>query len=82
MKREKDFWDCKDSLQKSYDDLADKLEYARETYHQRVDALVECKHRESVERLQEICEFWAGDIAQIRAMRFDLAERISELEVA
>lgn len=72
----------KKQLQERYDDLAGELEYARKSFHNRVDQLVDCKDRKKIERLQESCEFWAGDIAQLRAMMFDIADRISELEVA
>ncbi len=72
----------KKQMQNRYDELAVELEYARKSFHKRVDQLADCKHIESVERLQESCEFWAGDIAEIRTMMFNIAERISELEVA
>ena len=80
MENEKDFWDCKDQLQTRYDELAIELEGARMYFHSRVDQLVDCKHKENIERLQESCEFWAGDIAEIRTMMFDIEDRISELE--
>lgn len=82
MENEKDFWDCKDQLQTRYDELAIELEGARMYFHSRVDQLVDCKHKENIERLQESCEFWAGDIAEIRTMMSGLAERINELEAA
>jgi len=82
MENQKDFWDCKDQLKTRYAELEIELEGARMYFHSRVDQLVDCKERKKVERLQEGCEFWAGDIAQLRAMMFDMAERISELEVA
>ncbi len=79
MKNEIDFWDCKNSLQTRYAELEIELEYARKSFHNCVDQLVDCKHKK-IERLEESCEFWSGDIAQLRAMMFDMAERISELE--
>ena len=82
MENEKDFWDCKDQLQTRYDELAIELEGARMYFHSRVDQLVDCKHKENIERLQESCEIWAGDIAEIRTMMSGLAERINELEAA
>ena len=82
MENKKDFWDCKDQLQTRYDELAIELEGARSNHHMRVDQLVDCKDRKKIKRLQESCEFWAGDIAQLRAMMFDIADRINELEVA
>jgi predicted nucleic acid-binding Zn-ribbon protein len=72
----------KQQLQQQYDDLASELEYARKKFHNRVDHLVDCKHVENLERLQESCEFWAGDIEEIRRAMFHLAERIVELEAA
>ena len=70
----------KEQLQQQYDDLDSELEYARKRFHNRVDQLVDCKHVENLERLQESCEFWAGDIEEIRRAMFHIAERISELE--
>ena len=70
----------KKQMQNRYDDLAGELEYARKSFHNRVDQIVDCEHIENLERLQESCEFWAGDIAEIRTMMFDIADRISELE--
>tara|TARA_A200000159_G_scaffold136287_1_gene135833 strand:- start:141 stop:374 length:234 start_codon:yes stop_codon:yes gene_type:complete len=72
----------KKQLQERYDDLAVELEYARKAFHKRVDQIVDCKHIESLERMQKSCEFWAGDIADIRTAMFHIAERISEQEVA
>ena len=72
----------KKQLQERYDDLAGELEYARRSFHNRVDQIVDCEHIENLARLQESCEFWAGDIAEIRTMMSGLAERINELEVA
>lgn len=80
MENEKDFWDCKDQLKTRYAELEIELGGARMYFHSRVDQLVDCKHKENIERLQESCEFWAGDIAQLRAMMFDIEDRISELE--
>lgn len=70
----------KEQLQQQYDELVVELEYARKRFHNRVDQLVDCKHVENLERLQESCEFWAGDIEEIRRAMFHITERISELE--
>lgn len=80
MENQKDFWDCKDQLQTRYAELEIELGGARMYFHSRVDQLVDCKDRKKIERLQESCEFWSEDIAQLRAMMFDIADRISELE--
>jgi hypothetical protein len=70
----------KEQLQQQYDELVVELEYARKSFHSRVNQLADCSHIESLERLEESCEFWGGDIAEVRRAMFHIAERISELE--
>jgi predicted nucleic acid-binding Zn-ribbon protein len=70
----------KEQLQQQYNDLVSELEYARKRFHGRVNQLADCSSIESLERLEESCEFWAGDIAEVRRAMFHKAERISELE--
>jgi hypothetical protein len=70
-----------EQLQERHADLVIELKECQETFHRRVDKLVDCELWWA-RQVQEGCEFWAAKIVTRRKLLADVEQRISELEVA